>query len=258
MKRRGKKRKKDHDHIDETWLIPYADMLTLLLALFIVLFASSTIDAIKFQKLSSALNSVFEGGVGIFEQQLPIPDELIEPQQPDHNKLEEDSISKADSAKDDKKGIEREKLEQLQERINSYIKENNLDSKLQTYLSADGLMVTIVNEALFASGSAEVIGSSQKLAHEMSELLVSDPPRNIVISGHTDSIPINNNQFDSNWHLSVMRAVNFMKVLLENQQLQPANFSARGYGEHKPIATNKTSLGRSKNRRVEVLILPNY
>ena len=99
--------------------------------------------------------------------------------------------------------------------------------------------------------------SDVALAREISELLVMNPPRNIIVSGHTDNVPIRNSQFDSNWHLSVMRAVNFMKILLENDDLDPRSFSAKGFGEFEPIASNATAEGRMKNRRVEILILPN-
>jgi chemotaxis protein MotB len=91
----------------------------------------------------------------------------------------------------------------------------------------------------------------------MSELLVMDPPRNIIVSGHTDNVPINNSEYDSNWHLSVMRAVNFMKILTDNKKLDPKAFSAKGFGEFTPVSSNDTNEGRQENRRVEVLILPN-
>ena len=83
-----------------------------------------------------------------------------------------------------------------------------------------------------------------------------DVPRSIVVTGHTDNVPIHNAEYASNWELSVMRAINFMKVLLANQNLQPELFTAKGYGEFQPIATNETTEGRAKNRRVEVLIQP--
>lgn len=95
-----------------------------------------------------------------------------------------------------------------------------------------------------------------KIAKEISDLLVIDPPRNIIISGHTDNVPIHTAKFESNWELSVMRAVNFMKIILENDKLDPRWFSAKGYGEYKPVASNATKEGRAKNRRVEILILP--
>lgn len=83
-----------------------------------------------------------------------------------------------------------------------------------------------------------------------------DPPRSIIISGHTDNVPIRNAGFQSNWELSVMRAINFMKVILENNRLNPSMFSAKGFGEFKPVASNDTEEGKKKNRRVEILITP--
>src|SRR5690606_41722239 len=81
--------------------------------------------------------------------------------------------------------------------------------------------------------------------------------RNIVITGHTDNVPINTAEFDSNWDLSVMRAVNFMKeIVMGNEGLDSKYFSVKGFGEFQPIATNDTEEGRAKNRRVEVLVQP--
>ncbi|HEY9570100.1 MAG TPA: OmpA family protein, partial [Metalysinibacillus sp.] len=95
------------------------------------------------------------------------------------------------------------------------------------------------------------------VADELSQILVFDPPRNVVITGHTDNVPISTAQFPSNWSLSVMRSVNFLQQLMaSNPQLDPKYFSAKGYGENKPVDTNDTDEGRAKNRRVEVLIQP--
>ena len=83
-----------------------------------------------------------------------------------------------------------------------------------------------------------------------------DIPRNIIIRGHTDNVPMHNHEFSSNWELSVMRAINFMKILLANPNLKPELFTAIGSGEIQPIASNETVEGRAKYRRVEVLIQP--
>src|SRR5690606_35132354 len=99
--------------------------------------------------------------------------------------------------------------------------------------------------------------NDKKTARELATLLEMDPPRNIIITGHTDNVPIKNSEFQSNWELSVTRAVNFMKVLLEEGKLDPRWFSDKGFGEYQPIGDNKKAEGREKNRRVEVLILPN-
>lgn len=245
-----KKKQKQEEHINESWLIPYADLLTLLLALFIVLFASSQIDQKKFQEIARSFNMALTGGEGVFdfespiEQKIPPSQSKQEPKQQQNNK---EALNKQDQ----------EELHDVQEKIDTYITKKHLNGKLQTSLTDEGLAITILNDILFDSGSAEVRPKDRELAKEISELLVMNPPRHIIISGHTDNVPIHNAQFASNWELSVIRAVNFMKVLLENPNLDPRWFSAKGYGEFKPVAPNDTPEGRMKNRRVEILILPN-
>jgi chemotaxis protein MotB len=247
----AKKKKHDEEHIDETWLIPYADMLTLLLALFIVLFAASSVDANKFEELAKALNIAFIGGTGVLDQPSPVtthdPSVIERPKEDDDSEEEEDPITTEEDIQE---------LEELKKKIDQYISDNNLSLSLQTALTKEGLLITILDNALFSSGSAQVRPDAQDLAIAISNLLVTDPPRRISIGGHTDNIPINTPQFRSNWDLSVMRAVNFMKILLENDNLEPSRFSSTGYGEYSPVASNETEEGRAMNRRVEVLILP--
>lgn len=229
--------------MDESWLLPYSDMLTLLLALFIVLFSMSSIDADKYNQLKQALNSVFNGGSGVLEYYAPdmdMEDKPADPQQEEKNQTNSES----------------EELKKMQSKLNGYIQQRNLEGKLKTSLDDEGLLITISDEALFSSGSAEMNGNSIQLAKDLSSALVSNPPRYIVISGHTDNVPIHNAQYKSNWHLSVMRAINFMDILMQNPNLDAEHFSAKGYGEYKPVVPNDTPQNRAKNRRVEVLVLP--
>lgn len=249
MSRRKKKARKE-DHVGEDWLLPYSDLLTLLLALFIVLFSMSTIDAQKFQMMSQAFNQAFSSGTGIFDYPSPMPEEKA--QALDDEEDEEDIEEEENAAM-----VEQHELENIQKKVNSYIEENSLTEKLDTNLTDEGLLLTIHDNVLFASGSAEVRSGDLEIAKEISELLVMSPPRNIIISGHTDNVPISNPRFESNWELSVMRAINFMKIVLKNEELDPSWFSAKGFGEFKPVASNETEEGRERNRRVEVLILPN-
>ena len=248
----SRKRKKKHheDHMDESWLIPYADLLTLLLALFIVLFAMSSVDAVKFQQLSKAFNDVFSGGTGVFEFQSPMPEGQME--SPDERKedVEKNDEEKADAAKDQME------LLAIQQKVNSYIEDKKLTDKLDTKLTDEGLLLTIRDNVLFESGRAEVRNTDVNIANEIADLLVMEPPRNIIISGHTDNVPIRTARYESNWELSVMRAVEFMKIILKNGQLDPRWFSAKGFGEFQPVATNDTAEGKARNRRVEILILP--
>ncbi|MGM0873327.1 MAG: flagellar motor protein MotB [Bacillota bacterium] len=249
MARKKKKHKPEDEHMDESWLVPYADLLTLVLALFIVLFSMSSVDAQKFQQLARAFNSTFTGGTSVLEYPSPTPNGEME-------KLDEQKDRTPHEDEETQKQFEQKKLKEIQEKINAYIKENKLETKLKTTLTDEGLLITILNDIFFDSGNADIRNKDKKLASEISELLVMNPPRNIIVSGHTDNVPINNSEYDSNWHLSVMRAVNFMKILIDNEKLDPKAFSAKGFGEYNPVATNNTKAGRQKNRRVEVLVLP--
>ena len=86
-----------------------------------------------------------------------------------------------------------------------------------TKLTDEGLLVTIRDSILFDTGEAEVKPEYRQIAEDISDLLVFDPPRNVVITGHTDNIPISSSKYSSNWELSVMRSVNFLKILVEKQ-----------------------------------------
>lgn len=247
------KKKKHEEHIDETWLIPYADMLTLLLALFIVLFAMSSIDAEKFKQMAVAFNQELKGGTGKKEF-------LSETKPKTKENLTEEKAQQTAQQQEleaQQKAKEMEELKQLQQQIESAISQNNLKLSLKTTLTERGLMVTIVDNALFDSGKADVKPSAGELAKQIAKLLKAAMPREVMISGHTDNVPIANSKYPSNWDLSAQRALNFMKVLLDSEpSLQRDKFSAIGYGEYRPVAKNDTEEGRAKNRRVEVLILP--
>ena len=243
MGKRRRKRTKDSGEVDESWLLPYADLMTLLLALFIVLFASSTVDAGKLEQLSAVFNEVFDSGHGIMDSNAPTPV----------------PIPKEAVSEDDKENLyleDQKSLEEIQDRVDEYIALHEFENQFETIMTDEGLLVTIRDSILFMPGKAVIKPEYLPLADELADLLVFDPARHIVVTGHTDNIPINSAEFGSNWELSVMRAVNFLKIVVQNDNIDPLLFSAKGYGEYQPIETNKTADGRSKNRRVEILIQP--
>lgn len=239
MAQRKKRKKHQEEHIDESWLIPYADLLTLLLALFIVLFAGSSVDVQKFQAIAAVFNSEMKGS-SIFDFPSPV-------ESPEMSETEKENNLKK---------VDQKELKEMQEKMKTYIEENNLQNKVETVLSGDGLLLRIRDNVLFHSGSADIQPEQMQSAREISRLLIMDVPRTVIISGHTDNVPIHTPEFDSNWELSAMRAVNFMQEILKNKQLDPRLFSAKGYGEYQPISSNGTKSGRAQNRRVEILILP--
>ncbi len=242
LAKKTRKRKKEHGEIPESWLLPYSDLLTLLLALFIVLFASSSVDTQKLYQLSSVFNAVFDGGSGVMEYP-----SAVDPTNP-----KSIANSKNSAYLEDQKS-----LSKIKGKVDDFIAVHELEKQFETKLTDDGLLVTIRDSVLYDPGKADVKEEYKATAKELSKLLVFDPKRNVVITGYTDNVPMHNAEFASNWELSVMRAVNFLTLIVDNNpKLDSAYFSAKGYGENNPIATNNTAEGRAKNRRVEVLIQP--
>ena len=238
-----KKRGKPHDEeLNEAWLLPYSDLMTLLLALFIALFAMSQTDSSKMQALAQAFTAAFNmGGPSFFSGMGPTT------AMPNTPTTASDSTNAAYMQ-------ENENLREAQEKIEQYVKENNLQDQVSTELSEEGLMIRLKEKALFASGSAALQGQAEQIVPVIAAILSSLPER-VTISGHTDNVPISTAQFPSNWELSSARAVSLMRGLMGVQpSLNPARFSALGYSEYRPIASNDTEEGRAQNRRVEVFI----
>jgi chemotaxis protein MotB len=216
--------------------------MTLLLALFICLFAISQTDQTKLTQMAQAFTAAFNiGGPSFFDKMGP------------SNSMQREIITSEDQG-NAAYVQENQQLQSLQQQLEEYIKENNLQDELSTDLVEEGLMIRIKEKALFPSGSADLVPESQRIGPIVAKLLAEIPER-VLISGHTDTDPISTSEFPSNWELSSTRAMTFMKYLLSiNQNLNPARFSAIGYGEYRPIAMNDTQENKQKNRRVEILI----
>ena len=237
-----KKHAKPHaEEASEAWLLPYSDLMTLLLSLFIALFAMSQTDAAKMQALSQAFSAAFNmGSPSFFEGMGP--------------STSMPTTSSTNAETNAAYMQENEQLREVQEKLEQYIKENNLQDQVSTELSEEGLMIRLKEKALFASGSASLEGQSDQIVPVIAGILASMPER-VMISGHTDNEPISTAQFPSNWELSSARALSLMRGLMGAQpSLNPARFSALGYSEYRPIASNDTEEGRAQNRRVEVFI----
>ena len=236
--------KRHEEHIDETWLIPYSDLLTLLLALFIVLFAISNVDASKYQAIKEAFNAEFGSGSTRDDGDIILPGD------------KEYSIESMDQQIE--KDFADPEMQGLFDSLEAYVASNGLKEHMELSMSDDGVLITLSSDVWFASGIADLSQTMHEYAVSIAELLAENQkdkkPLNIIITGHTDNRPINTASFRSNWHLSVARAVNFMEIILENPSFDPRHFSARGYGEYEPIADNGTDEGRQSNRRVEVLV----
>tara|TARA_B100000214_G_scaffold365974_1_gene334365 strand:+ start:109 stop:1104 length:996 start_codon:yes stop_codon:yes gene_type:complete len=140
-------------------------------------------------------------------------------------------------------------------------------SKALIGLEGDGLTIVQKNgkvyisleeQLLFASGKYEINNTGVIALNKLAAVLSFQDDLDIIVEGHTDSIPLSGKGLvKDNWDLSVMRATNVVKVLIKNPKLNPAQFTAAGKSEFTPISTNKTSVGRSSNRRIELILTPN-
>lgn len=242
----AKKKKKAGGHIDESWLLPYSDMQTLLLALFIVLYASSTVDASKLASMANSFKVVFSGGTGILDYTNPI----------EEIPLQDEGKGKDQATQEQVKKTKQNTVNTLAASVTDYIEKENLNDQIEVKMVDEGVMLQIRSEILFDSGSAVIREENKKMAREISKIITANPPVSVKVAGHTDNVPISNAKYKDNWYLSVDRAVNFLSIMLEDKNLNPGDFSAVGYGEMKPVASNNTAEGRQKNRRIEVYIQP--
>lgn len=262
---RKRKLKENHedDHIDETWLIPYSDLLTLLLALFIVLFSMRTEDAdrtnLLFDSLNEALNTfmIFEGSGGEPAPGTPAKqpatgnEETEEPQSGTENeKTDQEKKPLPGSAVNDK---DEQNLQDLMSALQSHIEEYNLNAEMSLTDISEGIQITLRDRIVFDSGSDHIKVNFIPSLDGITKILTKlDNP--IIIEGHTDNRPIHNSQFTSNWELSGARAAAVLHYF-QNNGIDPNRLRFTGYGEFKPIAANDTPENRELNRRVNITIL---
>lgn len=231
------------EHINhERYMVTYADLITLLLAFFIILYAMSETDEQKFDEVAYSLSMGFnQGSKALISTNIDSNPEL-------KSKQNQENLEMMESVK------EQSELRELKKKIDEKIKEENLEDKISTELQKQGLMIILTDEVLFNSGSAQIKKEHSKVIDTVGQL-ITDVNNPVQISGFTDNVPINTAEFPSNWELSGERSMSVLKYLLNNnKKLDPKRFSAAGYGEYQPIASNETKEGKAKNRRVEILI----
>lgn len=226
----------DEEQLDR-YLITYADLITLLLGLFVILYASSQVDAGKYQEFSAAFSEYFNnegnGGDGILKD----GDGLLQPIIPPSEEKTVDDID-----------------QEIQQTLSQEIRDN----KLSLERTAEGLTVKLPEEMLFAVGQAELQPGALPVLDSLAAVF-NGIDQQILVVGHTDNKPINTFQFASNWHLSVSRALNVAWYGIR-KGMPEDRVNISGYGSQRPVADNSTEDGRAKNRRVEIVIkeLPDH
>ncbi|PFP30809.1 flagellar motor protein MotB [Bacillus sp. AFS073361] len=247
-----KKLHEEHEeHVDESWLIPYADLLTLLLALFIVLFAQRSEDTAKTSAMMESLYNAFNT-VSVFETnsggQTPSNTNNT------NNEIKPEPIPNPKSENKDKKDSEDEKrLQQLMKRLQKFIDENKLNAEISLTDLREGIQITLKDRIVFDSGSDHINRNFDPILEDIVKMLKM-VDNSIIIEGHTDNQPIHSSNFPSNWELSSARALSVVHYF-QNHNIAPNRLRFSGYGEFKPVYPNNTPEHREANRRVNIIIL---
>lgn len=224
------------------WMATFADMVTLLMCFFVLLFSMSTIQNETFKMLVKSLQSALgveqvpEAGTseGIKVQHQIPQEEKEEPEQP---------LSAAQA-------VQRE-VDDIVMDVRELIMYNKLGGKVRVQGDETGAVITISDVVLFPPGGARMSTSGLDIMAKLSRVL-SEFSYHITVAGHTDNTPIHTAKFASNWELSANRACEVVRYLIA-RGLNPRNVSAAGYAEYHPIVSNSTPAGRAKNRRVEII-----
>lgn len=272
---RHEEHEEHEEHVNhEAWVIPYADMLTLLMALFLVLFAMGRTDLEKFKKLAESFRSEFggggagevvsigEGGTNPLDGGAGVLNATIMPWNgdgegtgdglatPTELQIEEARQEAEQAAAQEAK----ETLEQVEQSIQVEADKGGVGDNVAFRFEGRGLVLSILNEAvLFDPGQASLRPEGLAVLDTVLSSL-RGIPNDLMIEGHTDSRPVSNSRFGSNWELSTGRAVAVLRYM-ELQGFPIDRLSAAGYADTRPIGDNDTTEGQSQNRRVEIVII---
>jgi chemotaxis protein MotB len=245
---------------EERWLLTYADMITLLMALFMVLFSITSVNKAKLEILSKTLQEAFSGKVlpggesirstGADPKAVSTPTST--PPIPAITTLVGQSASPALAHARLK---EQEDFRRLKRQIDSYAREKGIQDKVQTVIAQRGLVIRLLTDrVLFDSGLAELKPAATPVLSKVGEILRQERVHQVMVEGHTDTVPISGSLFPTNWELSTARASRVVRFLI-GAGVQSHRLSAAGYAALHPIASNLTATGRSRNRRVEIVLL---
>jgi chemotaxis protein MotB len=258
-RRRGSSHVEEHED-SERWMVTYADMLTLLLVLFIVLYAISQVNTSKFAQLKSSLASAFDngqpsilsGGSGIVsgnaagEKSNPMAPIFTPPKQ----------LNK-DTPPQDQQAAQREldEFKKIEAAIKASLHKHGLDGHAEFSINERGLVVTVVTDELVFSGNSAVLES------EGNEILgaVAPPLRpvdnQIQVDGHTNQQNVSTAPYPSGWELSSARASSVVRHLVERGKIAPSRLSAAGFSDQRPLLAATDPRSVTRNRRVEIVVL---
>ncbi len=225
----------------DRWLVSYADFITLLFGLFVVMFAFARAGQKKQAQVSEAIDSALSS-MGAFGDE----DQEGSTGSAASRVLNENVVSAAQVKED---------LDRLQRDLAATLASQVAAHTVSLEMGRDGLVISLREAGFFSSGSAEPKPEALPTLRQIAARLGSTP-YDLRIEGHTDNVPIHTAEFDSNWELSAARATHIARLFLEMKAIPADRLSAAGYAEFHPVASNDTPEGRAENRRVDLVVMP--
>ena len=236
----------------ERWLVSYADFITMLFGLFVVLYAFARSDQKKQVEIPIAIDAAFKS-LGLFGDVTRMPSNKSstaagkEPAAMPMNIVMGEDVLAPARVKSELDAIHRD----LAQRLSNQVAQHTVSIQM----GRDGLVISLREAGFFDSGSATPRPETAKTLRQVGAAL-GRTSYDLRIEGHTDNRPVHTAEFDSNWELSSARATRIARVLLGIQAIPADRLSAAGYAEFHPVASNGTAEGRANNRRVDLVILP--
>lgn len=255
------------------WMCTFGDLMNLLLCFFVLLFSMSTVDAEKFEMLVASLQSSFSifssGGASVGEGQMVSAGisqlELLDTyykeganssSETDGNEGAQDQESQ--DLKEEYQEAALKESEEMADKIEAMLSQQQIGDQVELDSNAQFVRLTLNGALLFDTGKSQIREDALPLVDKISTILQSYSGNLIDVEGHTDNVPIHNNQYEDNDILSAYRAFAVKDYVLGVTALEPGNIRATGCGEYNPIADNATPEGRARNRRVEIKIYNSY
>ena len=271
------RKKKHEDHINhEAWAIPYGDLITLLLAFFVVMYSMSSVNEGKYRVLSDSLKAAFGGPprshapIQVGPKTTPVGDRRpqIIPSAPPPPGADADAlglyrpqVARPITARMPGRELQaramqarsQQALARIGDEVHTALGELIAQDMVVVRRNESWLEVEIKADILFGSGSARIVGEAGSVLDRLAQVL--QPFRNALrIEGHTDNLPISTLEFPSNWELSSARAASVVHRFMQ-QGVDPQRMTVTGLSEYHPVADNRSAAGRNRNRRVVIIVL---
>ncbi|MCP3025356.1 flagellar motor protein MotS [Halobacillus sp. A5] len=254
-----KRRHRDRTKGSPMWMTTYADMITLILVFFILLFSMSQINLVKFDAVAESFRNqmIFDFYPSPVENENPTEQAKIQENGEEMNEFEEpvedpDDIAEEEADQEDRDEAE---LDDLLKEIEEFLENNDLQDIISATRTDQGVVLVLQEQLLFDTGEAEILSSGEPFLTKVGQLLKS-VPNDVKVEGHTDNRPISTLQYPSNWELSGARAGSVIRFLSSNTEgLESSRLSAAAYADTKPVKSNDSDENLRENRRVEIVIL---